>query len=210
MADELPAYGAYVERERERLGADHPFIRTEYELVELNSDGGLFPPSRRGQMRGDHQPLERGLPGETYALLLDVAGEEEDQLEGVVRYDATSRRDSTALTVVRVVRGALTPGAAAPPPLPILGEGRGSDGERSRAMRWCGAICGPGRSTRRCISNCSIWRGMFGGRALSWSTPPVSAPDSRRFCAPRWASAWCCRSSSRCRARASWAGTSWE
>jgi hypothetical protein len=41
--------------------------------------------------------------GETYAPLLDVAGEEEEQIEGVKAYDPTARRDSTALTVVRVI-----------------------------------------------------------------------------------------------------------
>lgn len=102
VAAELPAYGRYVERQTALLGAGHPFIRTEYELIELDGEGGLFPAGRRGQMQGDHAPLGRGVAGETYALLLDVAGEEEDQIEGVKAYDPTARRDSTALTVVRV------------------------------------------------------------------------------------------------------------
>ncbi len=84
-----------------QLGVEHPFIRTEYELIELDGEGGLFPSSRRGQMAGEHEPLARGVASETYALL-DVAGEEEDQVEGVKAYDPTARRDSTALTVVRV------------------------------------------------------------------------------------------------------------
>ena len=103
VAAELPAYGRYVEGERARLGADHPFMRTEYELIELDAAGGLFPPSRQGQMRGSHAPLGRRQSGETYALLLDVAGEEEDQQDDVIQYDPSARRDSTALTVVRVV-----------------------------------------------------------------------------------------------------------
>lgn len=106
---ELPAYGRYVERQMAQLGAEHPFVRTEYELIELDGEGGLFPSSRRGQMAGEHGPLERGVAGETYALLLDVAGEEEEQLEGVKAYDPTARRDSTALTVVRVVDGGERP-----------------------------------------------------------------------------------------------------
>jgi hypothetical protein len=105
VSQELPAYGAYVRRQIEQLGPEHPFIQTEYELVELDGAGGLFPPSRRGQMAGDHPPLTRGKAGETYALLLDVAGEEEDATDGVTRYDPHGKRDSTALTVVRVVTG---------------------------------------------------------------------------------------------------------
>jgi hypothetical protein len=104
VAAELPAYGRYVERQQALLGVEHPFIKTEYELHELDGEGGLFPASRRGQMAGEHEPLAKGIAGETYALLLDVAGEEE-QVEGVKAYDPTARRDSTALTVVRVVTG---------------------------------------------------------------------------------------------------------
>jgi hypothetical protein len=104
VSEELPTYGRYVEGQIRMLGADHPFVQTEYELVELDAAGGLFPPSRQGQMQGDHAPIERGEAGHTYALLLDVAGEEEDQTDDVVQFDVDSRRDSTALTVVRVVR----------------------------------------------------------------------------------------------------------
>jgi hypothetical protein len=103
VAAELPAYGAYVERQIAQLGDDHPFIRSEYELIELDGDGGLFPLSRQGQMQGEHPPLTRALSGETYAMLLDVAGEEEEPAEPGRQYQPESRRDSTALTVVRVV-----------------------------------------------------------------------------------------------------------
>src|SRR5690606_27787970 len=103
VAQEVPSYGRYVERQIALLGADHPFIRTEYELLELDGQGGLFPPSRQGQMQGDHPPLTRAVPGEEYALLLDVAGEEEESVDPGRAYDPAARRDSTALTVVRVV-----------------------------------------------------------------------------------------------------------
>jgi hypothetical protein len=103
VAAELPAYGTYVERQIAQLGEDHPFIRSEYELIELDGDGGLFPVSRQGQMQGDHSPVARANPGETYALLLDVAGEQEESTDPGRPYQPDSRRDSTALTVVRVV-----------------------------------------------------------------------------------------------------------
>jgi hypothetical protein len=103
VAVELPAYGTYVERQISQLGDDHPFIRSEYELIELDGDGGLFPPARQGQMQGDHPALVRAQPDEIYALLLDVAGEEEEPNDPGRPYQPDSRRDSTALTVVRVV-----------------------------------------------------------------------------------------------------------
>jgi hypothetical protein len=105
VADELPEYGAYVERQIAQLGGDHPFIRSEYELIELDGDGGLFPALRQTQMQGEHPPLERAQPGETYGMLLDVAGEEEEPTDPGSLYQPDAKRDSTALTVVRVITG---------------------------------------------------------------------------------------------------------
>jgi hypothetical protein len=64
-------------------------------------------------MQGDHPRQHRGTPGRRYALLLDVAGEEEsggDQL--AFGMDRGSRRDSTALTVVEVDTSARSDGRA--------------------------------------------------------------------------------------------------
>ena len=105
VASELPDYGAYVERQISQFGADHPFIRSEYELIELDSDGGLFPPVRQAQMQGEHPPMDRARSGETYAMLLDVAGEEEESTDPGSTYQPDAKRDSTALTVVRVMTG---------------------------------------------------------------------------------------------------------
>jgi hypothetical protein len=84
-----------------QMGEHHPLIRTEYCLEELDGDGGLFPLARQALMRGQHPRRREAEAGKQYALLVDVAGEEEDQLAGeVVRLD--DRRDATALTVVEV------------------------------------------------------------------------------------------------------------
>lgn len=102
-AREIPAYGERVRARIAQLGERHPFIRTEYFLEELDGEQGLFPPQRIAQMQGEHPRQHRASPGKRYALLLDVAGEEESS--GDQRsfgMDASSRRDSTALTVVEV------------------------------------------------------------------------------------------------------------
>lgn len=108
VAHDLPAYGDRVRARIDQLGENHPFIRTEYVLEELDGEGGLFPPHRLAQMRGDHPRLERARPGQRYALLIDVAGEEETGGDPA-RYgsvgSAGNRRDSTALTVVEVDTG---------------------------------------------------------------------------------------------------------
>jgi hypothetical protein len=102
VAETLPAYGERVRARIQQLGADHPFIRTEYFLKELDGAGGLFPPDRIARMQGDHPSLERARPGYRYALLIDVGGEEEHPLQGDPGPTGGSRRDSTALTVVEL------------------------------------------------------------------------------------------------------------
>ena len=104
-ARHIPAYGEYVRRQIEALGEHHPFIQTEYELRELDGDGRLFPPERIALIDGDFPSLARSRDEETYALLIDVAGEVEDGIEGEAVRRSQPRRDSTAVTVVRVRPG---------------------------------------------------------------------------------------------------------
>ena len=103
---ELPVYGDYVRRQMALLGEAHPFIRTEYELEELDGGGSLFPPERREPLRGPFRPLSRPAASDAadaaYAFTIDVAGEEEDGVEGEVARRANPRRDSTALSVFRI------------------------------------------------------------------------------------------------------------
>jgi hypothetical protein len=101
VAEDVPAYGERVRARMAQLGEDHPFIRTEYSLEELDGDGGLFPEHRIAQMRGDHPRQANGTPGKRYAMLLDVAGEEESG-SGPLAFASDLRRDSTALTIVEI------------------------------------------------------------------------------------------------------------
>jgi len=98
----VPPYAIHVKNEVARLGRHHPLIRTQYFLEEIDAEAGLFPAHRQALMRGQHQRQEDPTPGHVYALLIDVAGEEEDAPpQGVARIDST-KRDATALTVVEV------------------------------------------------------------------------------------------------------------
>lgn len=105
VARSVPAYGDRVRARIDQLGADHPFVRTEYALQELDGEGGLFPPARIAQLEGDHPRQHRATPGshQAYALLLDVAGEEEGGGSQLAFAAGEARRDSTALTVVEVI-----------------------------------------------------------------------------------------------------------
>lgn len=121
IAAVVPQYGEQVRARIAQFGRDHPFIRTEYFLEELDTDGGLFGPSRRAQMRGTHPRQRSATPGKLYALLVDVAGADETGLESwnVEKLESSSvstsqpsnfstfqlsnsQRDATALTVVEV------------------------------------------------------------------------------------------------------------
>lgn len=112
VARHVPAYGEQVKARIAQFGKSHPFIRTEYFLEEMDAEGRLFGPNRRAQMQGDHPRQRSAVPGRTYALLVDVAGAEEDgerkmsgdasPLPAHTLSAASQKRDATALTVVEV------------------------------------------------------------------------------------------------------------
>ncbi len=110
VAREVPAYGKFVDEQVRRLGRNHPLVRTQYFSEEIDAQAGLFPEDRRALMQGDHLPEVRPSAGGAYALLLDVAGEDEDPFGSDPANFNRSRRDSTALTVVAVSLGGLKQG----------------------------------------------------------------------------------------------------
>ncbi|HEU0165049.1 MAG TPA: hypothetical protein VFQ54_08390 [Thermomicrobiales bacterium] len=112
VAAEIPAYGDRVRARIAQLGETHPFVRTKYFLQELDGESSLFPPHRLAQMQGDHPRQHRATPGCRYALLLDVAGEEEAGGDQLAFSPGNARRDSTALTVVAVESAERTDGRA--------------------------------------------------------------------------------------------------
>jgi len=62
----------------------------------------MFPPGVRALMHGVH-PRQRGpTGGREYAILVDVAGESEDRVEGALLRQRQPRKDSTALTIVEI------------------------------------------------------------------------------------------------------------
>jgi hypothetical protein len=106
VAEVNPAYGQRVQSRINQFGVDHPFVQTEYFLKEIGEDGFLFNPARQESMRGTHARQTEPVAGAVYALLIDVAGEEED---GAVELgEINDKRDSTAITVVEVLPGANT------------------------------------------------------------------------------------------------------
>ncbi|MBN1247135.1 MAG: hypothetical protein JXC32_05715, partial [Anaerolineae bacterium] len=80
VAQEVPLYGEFVKAQEARLGRNHPLIRTQFYLEPIDGSGGLFPPQRRALMHGNHERRHEPEPGHRYAILVDVAGE--DEVEG--------------------------------------------------------------------------------------------------------------------------------
>jgi len=100
---EVPAYADYLKNRVAKLGRHHPLIKTQYFLETIDAQSGMFPAQRQALMRGDHGRRHEPEAGHRYALLIDVAGE--DETEGGPEDRATltnPRRDGTALTVVDV------------------------------------------------------------------------------------------------------------
>lgn len=98
---ELPPYALTVADQVRKLGRQHPNVKTQFFCEEIDAQGGLFDAARRALMAGQHPPQTSPTPGETYAFLLDVAGE--DETGGLDPAKLTNpARDATALTIVQV------------------------------------------------------------------------------------------------------------
>jgi hypothetical protein len=114
VAAEVPAYGEYVRSEIKRLGENHPVIKTQYRLQEIDEAGRLFSEERVAMMKGTHARQRARVGDEVYAITVDVAGEDEEQ-EGEELRSADPRKDSTVVTVVRCDLAAMDdPGLALP------------------------------------------------------------------------------------------------
>lgn len=93
-------YGAFVERERERLGADSPMFTTQYLLQPLAGGGRLLTEEQRANLLGMHpryhdRPTRASTPADTLGFVagLDLGG---DALA------AGGEPDYTVLTIARV------------------------------------------------------------------------------------------------------------
>jgi len=95
-----PHYKKFVEGEIERLGEEHPTIRTQYMLQTISGTGHLLGDLQQRLIKGNHH-WENG-PDESspYVLGIDVAGEARPGSGDEQR--RASKRDSTIVTVGRV------------------------------------------------------------------------------------------------------------
>ena len=101
---EVPAYGLFVDEQVARLGRTHPMVRSQFFSEEIDFGGGLFTAQRLSLLKGTHSPLDAPRPGAMYAMLVDLAGEDESQRVGGIADAALANpgRDATAITIVEV------------------------------------------------------------------------------------------------------------
>ena len=114
---EVPAYRKFVEEKVARQGRNHPMVRTQYFSEEIDGQGGMFPAERMArlspkgrvatnftQRAGGSSTLSVLKPSGITALLLDVAGEDEEVrgMDGTMSM-SNPARDATALTLVEIV-----------------------------------------------------------------------------------------------------------
>lgn len=103
-----PAYRTYVEREIERLGAEHLSIQTQYCLRSIEGAGYLLNPLQRVLLQGDHAWENEPNEEAWYVAGMDVGGEErlDPDHSGATPTRGISssytRRDSTVITLGRV------------------------------------------------------------------------------------------------------------
>jgi len=93
-----PDYLAYVERERERLGENHPLFLTQYCLMPIRGGGGFLSPQQRAQLQGEHTRKHQPEPKKVYVAGIDLAGEAEEE-EGARLKALKPRQDSTVVTI---------------------------------------------------------------------------------------------------------------
>jgi len=103
VALEVPTYGKFVADQVNRLGRNHPMIRTQYFSEEIDAQAGMFPPARRALMIGGHtaESSPTTHPPSLYAFLIDCAGQDESKRAGLPSLQ-NEGRDATALTIVKV------------------------------------------------------------------------------------------------------------
>ena len=101
VAREVPAYGAFLVDQVAKLGRNHPLVRTQFFSEEIDAEAGMFPTERLKLIQGSH--LQAAMPegGKYYALLIDVAGVDENVASGIEEL-ANAGRDNTVATIVEV------------------------------------------------------------------------------------------------------------
>lgn len=108
-----PAYGEFVDGEVRSKGRQHPYIKTQYYLEELDTAGRMLNRQQLELMIGDHPRQDRRNQEPIIVAGLDFAGADEQAGE-LVSLATASARDSVALTIGAVTWIRLAAGLQVP------------------------------------------------------------------------------------------------
>lgn len=98
----LPRYAEHYEERVAKLGADHPVILTQYDLVDVDAIGGYFSKHHQTSLlSSDHGQYSGPRPGRVYVVTIDIGGEAEDE-ETNPLVKAEGSRDSTVALIWEV------------------------------------------------------------------------------------------------------------
>jgi hypothetical protein len=98
----VPAYGQFVDQEVKKLGREHPLIKTQYFCERIDAQAGMFNAGRRALMQGDQPAHTSPQPGNTYAFIIDVAGQDEASMNLDEVGSTNPGRDQLTLDIVSV------------------------------------------------------------------------------------------------------------
>lgn len=100
VARHNPAYLAFVESERQRLGEEHPLFRTQYALLPLRGGGGFLNAQQIAQLKGSHHRLSYPRTGNSVHVAgIDFAGEIEVTDDMAL---TAPGRDATVITIAEL------------------------------------------------------------------------------------------------------------
>ncbi len=95
------AYASHYESQIRLLGADHPVIATQYDLLDIEAIGAYLSDKQRESLfAGEHPRMLSPRPGMSYGIVCDVGGESETGSDGAQVREAQPGRDSTFLHVL--------------------------------------------------------------------------------------------------------------
>lgn len=104
VAAEVPAYGKFVAEQIQKLGRNHPMVKTQFFSEEIDAEGGFFPSARQILMHGSHPRQISQIQARNYVLLIDVAGQDETATDplAAAAQETKSTRDSTTATIIEI------------------------------------------------------------------------------------------------------------
>ena len=99
---DVPAYKTYVMGEVAKMGRNHPTIKTQYYSEEIDAESAFIKDAEI-LMSGNHRRRENPENGEIIAMMVDVAGGEEENKAGLkLETNDSEQRDATAVTVCSI------------------------------------------------------------------------------------------------------------